>query len=80
ALKTLATRIDPDDPRLEVDVVKLPMVNAVTLPGGRIVVFDGLIRAAKSPDEVAGVVAHEIGHVRHRDVMEGLLRQFGLSV
>ncbi|WP_210359253.1 M48 family metallopeptidase [Sphingomonas beigongshangi] len=80
ALATLARRIDPDDPRLEVDVVKLPMVNAVTLPGRRIVVFDGLIQAARSPDEVAGVVAHEIGHVRHRDVMEGLLRQFGLSV
>ncbi|MGR6328735.1 M48 family metallopeptidase [Sphingomonas sp. XXL09] len=80
ALATLAARIDPDDPTLEVDVVKLPMVNAVTLPGGRIVVFDGLLQAAASPDEVAGVIGHEIGHVRHRDVMESLLRQFGLSM
>ena len=80
ALAKLTQRVDPDDPMLEVHVVKLPMVNAVTLPGGRIVVFDGLIQAAQSPDEVAGVIAHEIGHVRGRDVMESLLRQMGLSV
>jgi len=80
ALATLKQRIDPDDPTLEIQVVKLPMVNAVTLPGGRIVVFDGLLKAADSPDAVAGVIAHEIGHVRNRDVMESLLRQVGLSV
>lgn len=80
ALAKLAQRIDPDDPSLEVQVVKLPMVNAVTLPGGRIVIFDGLLKAATSPDEVAGVIGHEIGHVRNRDVMESLLRQVGLSV
>lgn len=80
ALSKLVARIDPGDPAIEVHVVKLPMVNAVTLPGGRIVVFDGLIKAAASPDEVAGVIGHEIGHVRNRDVMESLLRQLGLSV
>jgi predicted Zn-dependent protease len=52
----------------------------VTLPGGRIVVFDALITAARSPDEVAGVLAHEMGHVQHRDVLESLLRHVGLSV
>lgn len=80
ALEALVRRIDRADPTLEVHVVKLPMVNAVTLPGGRIVIFDGLIAAARSPDEVAGVIGHEIGHVRHHDVMESLLRQLGLSV
>ncbi len=80
ALAKLTARLDPADPTLEVHVVKLPMVNAVTLPGGRIVIFDGLLKAASSPDEVAGVIGHEIGHVRARDVMESLLRQMGLSV
>ncbi len=80
ALDTLVQRIDPDDRTLEVHVVKLPIVNAVTLPGGRIVIFDGLIAAANSPDAVAGVLGHEIGHVRGHDVMESLLRQLGLSV
>lgn len=80
ALAMLVERIDARDAAIDVRVVNLPIVNAVTLPGGRIVVFDGLVRAAKSPDELAGVIGHEIGHVRHRDVMESLLRQLGLSV
>lgn len=80
ALAALVQRIDADDAAIDVRVVNLPIVNAVTLPGGRIVIFDGLLRAAKSPDELAGVLGHEIGHVKNRDVMESLLRQLGLSV
>ena len=80
ALDALVKRLDAADPNLEVHVVKLKMVNAVTLPGGRIVIFDGLLKAAASPDEVAGVIGHELGHVRHHDVTEALVRQLGLSV
>lgn len=79
ALAALVQRVDPARD-LEVDVVNVPVVNAVTLPGGRIVLFNGLLRDARSPDEVAGVIGHEVGHVRHHDVMEALLRQVGLSV
>ncbi len=63
-----------------VQVVDVPIVNAVTLPGGRILIFDELLRQARSGDEVAGVLAHEIGHVSHRDTLAALLRQLGLSV
>ncbi len=80
ALSALVQRIDPYDATLELYVVKLPIINAVTLPGGKIVLFDGLVQAARSPDEIAGVIGHEIGHVRHRDVLESLVRQLGLSV
>lgn len=65
---------------VDVRVIDVPMVNAVTLPGGHVVLFSGLIQRAGSPDEVAGVLAHELGHVEHRDVLESLVRQFGLSV
>lgn len=47
-------------------VVRSPMVNAVALPGGHIVVFSGLLGFALSGDELAGVLAHEIGHVMMR--------------
>lgn len=79
ALATLVGRLDADRD-LDVHVIKVDMVNAVTLPGGRIVIFDGLLKAASSPDEVAGVIGHELGHVRHHDVTEALVRQLGLSV
>jgi len=70
-----------DDVRIRrIDVANIDMVNAVALPGGRILLFNGLLKEARSPDEVAGVLAHEIGHVRHRDTLTALVRQLGLSV
>ncbi len=80
ALKKLAKSLDPDAANLQVEVAKIDMINAVALPGGKVILFDGLVKTARSSDEVAGVLAHEIGHVRQRHVMQGLLRQLGLAV
>lgn len=80
ALDVLVRRVEPKPDGLKVRVVNIAMVNAVAMPGGNIFIFRGLLQEAKSPDELAGVVAHEIGHVRNRDVMQALLRQMGLSV
>lgn len=80
ALAALKQRLDPGDQPLEIHIANFDMVNAVALPGGKVVIFRGLIDKADSPDELAGVLAHEIGHVRKRHVMQSLLRQFGLSI
>jgi Zn-dependent protease with chaperone function len=64
---------------LHVDVVRRAEPNAMALPGGRIYVYDGLIEQAQSPDELAGVLAHEIGHVAHRDGTRTVLQTAGLS-
>ncbi|WP_016746658.1 M48 family metallopeptidase [Rhizorhabdus wittichii] len=80
ALDGLARRLSSADRPVRVGVVDIPVVNAVALPGGRILIFRGLIDAARSPDEVAGVLAHEIGHVEHRHVLVALLRRFGIGL
>jgi Zn-dependent protease with chaperone function len=80
ALDRLVTRLHPDGLPVRVVVVDLPIVNAVTLPGRQVVLFRGLLDQAQSPDEVAGVLAHEFGHVEHRDAMVALLRGYGLSL
>ncbi|MFC3442602.1 M48 family metallopeptidase [Sphingobium rhizovicinum] len=80
ALHALVARIDPKGEARQVEIANIPIVNAVTLPGGRIILFDGLVQQAGSADEVAGVLGHELGHVRHRDTLTGLVRQMGLSV
>lgn len=59
---------------LRVSVLDHEMVNAFAVPGGRIVLFRGLIESAETPEEVAGVLAHEMGHVIHRDPTVGVLR------
>ena len=60
-------------------VVRRTETNAVALPGGHVYVFQGLVAAANSPDELAGVIAHEIGHVAHRDGTRSILQAAGLS-
>jgi predicted Zn-dependent protease len=42
------------------------VVNAFTLPGGHVFVNSGLIRLAQTESELAGAMAHEIGHVAAR--------------
>jgi beta-barrel assembly-enhancing protease len=80
ALAKLTASLDDNPEELRVEVANIAMLNAVALPGGRVILFQGLLDQAKSADEVAGVLAHEIGHVRERHVMQGLLRQMGLAV
>ncbi|WP_299412947.1 M48 family metallopeptidase [uncultured Sulfitobacter sp.] len=53
------------------------MVNAFALPGGYIVFFRGMIDAAQSPNEIAAVLAHEVGHVVNRDPTRHALRSAG---
>ena len=65
---------------LFVEVVDSPMVNAIAAPGGSILIFAGLLQKVEGADEVAGVLAHEIGHVVHRHSMQALVRHFALSM
>ena len=54
------------------------MFNAAALPGGYIVVFKPAITET-DPDALAGVLAHEIAHVRRRHVTEALIRELGIG-
>lgn len=52
--------------------------NAFALPGERVVVLDGMVQRL-TDDELAWVLAHEVGHVAHRDAMRELARSFGVA-
>lgn len=80
ALDKLARTLDPQSADLKLRVVNIKLVNAAALPGGNIVIFRELLQEADGPDEVAGIVAHEIGHVRQRHVTEGLIRHLGFDL
>lgn len=64
---------------IRVDVADSSIVNALATPGGRILVFRGLIAKAKAPDEVAGVLAHEMAHVINRHPTQGMINSIGWS-
>lgn len=63
---------------LRVSLVDVDELNAFALPGGRIFVFRGLLAAAPSADALAGVLAHEIGHVEERHGLKHTMRSIGL--
>jgi Zn-dependent protease with chaperone function len=65
---------------LKAMVVRRPQSNAITLPGGHIYVFEGLVDEARTPDELADVIAHEVGHVAHRDGTRTVIEGAGLSL
>jgi Zn-dependent protease with chaperone function len=62
---------------IELRVFDHEMVNAFALPGGHVVILRGLLDAASGPDEVAGVLAHEVGHVARHDPTRLMLRAAG---
>jgi len=51
--------------------------NAFALPGGRIFVFTGLLDRVQRPEELAGVLAHEMAHVTHRHGLRKLIAGSG---
>jgi predicted Zn-dependent protease len=73
-----ATLTAPPPPNIpytfRVIVVKDPIVNALAAPGGYILVFRGLLDRTRSPEELAGVLAHEFQHVLRRHATRALLQ------
>ncbi len=55
-------------------------VNAFALPGGTIIIYSGIIKAAENPREVMAVLAHEMGHLYYRDSYNAVIRSMGRKV
>ncbi|QIG51222.1 M48 family metallopeptidase [Nordella sp. HKS 07] len=82
-LRILSARLQEDNPEappFELKVYDIDILNAFALPGGRIIMTRKLIDAAQAPSEVAGVLAHEIGHVYHRHAEAQLIRAMGIEL
>jgi len=61
--RRLVTVLGPQQFEYRFFVVQSPELNAFAVPGGYVFLFSGLLARAKNDDELAGVLAHEIGHV-----------------
>jgi len=78
--KRLLTAV-PDQPyHFRIHVHPSKMVNAMALPGGTIVVFQGLINATETPEELAGVLAHEFQHVLKRHSTRNIIRSEAINL
>ncbi len=83
ALDALAAEIHATAPSpfsLSIEIRQSGIPNAFALPGGRIVILDAILDDMTGPDALAGVLAHEIGHVRERHSLASLVSRMGLAV
>ncbi len=83
AIREMVDRLAPHaaipDMTFEVHVIDSPDVNAFALPGGIIVVFTGLIRESDQPEQVAGVLAHEMSHATLRHGLQRISQSLGIA-
>jgi len=75
----LLAAIDSTPYRYEIKIIQNENINAFTIPGGNIYILSGLIEAADSPEEVAAVLAHEIGHAEKRHVVTKLMKDMSMT-
>jgi len=73
-----ASGIEAD--KIKIHVIRNSEVNAFALPDNHMVIFTGLIQDAKNSEEVAGVMAHEIGHMEKNHVMKKLMKEVGVAM
>ncbi len=78
-LTAMTNSIDQLPYQFQVTVVDSPIVNAMAAPGGYIMVFRGLLQDTASPEEFAGVLAHEIQHVLLRHTMHLIVRHVSMA-
>jgi Zn-dependent protease with chaperone function len=72
---------DPHSPyKFRVMVVNSPGVNALAAPGGNMLIFRGLLEKTASPEELAGVLAHEMQHILQRHATRALLQQVSMKI
>lgn len=70
---------DMPDADWEFVVFDAPQINAFAMAGGKVGVFTGLFKIAKTDDQLASVIAHEIAHVTCKHVHEKLSRELAVS-
>ncbi|MBS0202186.1 MAG: M48 family metallopeptidase [Planctomycetes bacterium] len=84
AVKAMVARLEPHAElkglTFDVYVVNSSDINAYCLPGGKIVVFTGLLKTAQSAEQVTGVLSHEMSHAIKRHGLRHVMESMGIVV
>jgi len=76
----LVQALDSTQYRYQFVILKSDQINAFTIPGGNIYIFSGLLEIAETPEEIAAVLSHEIGHAEKRHVVSKLIKELSITV
>lgn len=66
--------------KLKIHLIKSSEINAFALPDNNMVIYSGLLNYATTAEEVAGVMAHELGHMEKNHVMKKLIKEIGIAM
>ena len=87
ALNALLDRLERQAPAeattdrdYQVLYVPQEVVNAIAIPGDRVIIYQGLLEQMESENELMMVLGHELGHFAHRDHLRGLGRGIAVRV
>jgi len=70
-----ADKINFESPyKLKIHVVKGDVVNAFALPGGHIIIYEGILKQIQHKEELAALLAHEVSHVNHRHSVKSIAK------
>jgi predicted Zn-dependent protease len=78
--------LEPEDGSYnwEMAILETAQLNAFVMPGGKIVVYEGILRAARNQHQLAAVIGHEIAHVTaghtKKRLLEGKTAEVGIQV
>ncbi len=64
---------------IEILYVNKDEVNAYALPGGYMVVYDGILKKMKSEEELAGLLAHEFSHIKLKHTLKSTFNSIGFA-
>lgn len=82
-LRASGLAADADNFKWEFNLIASDQVNAFCMPGGKIVVYEGILPVTRSDDQLATVISHEVAHAvaKHANerMSQQILRQYGSS-
>ncbi len=79
-IQTLVSPVGTVPYTFRLSIIDKPILNALALPGGHIIIFRGLLESTETPEELTGVLAHEIQHVLQRHGMRLLVQNMTLGL
>lgn len=79
-LTTITKKNHLDRDKIHLHILENSDVNAFALPDGHMIIYDGLIKAADSQEELTGVICHELAHIELDHVMKKLVKEVGLNI
>lgn len=79
-LDRVAAVCDRKDIAYFIKVIDKDIMNAVSLPGGYVYIFKGLMDKLETDDQIAGVIAHEVAHITARHAVKRIQNAYGAMI